>query len=206
MIIGAIIHWIPKNTLKKTKQNEILISKKETKIKEKSTEEEKYQIDIKGEVQNPGIYNLSKNARIYDAIQAAGGLTTEANTTVINLSKKIADEMVIIIYSNQEVKDFKKTKEQESRLLEQCRKKDSDALENNACIDDIPSKEQPAKISLNKATVEQLMTLPGIGETKATDIVNYRNEIGEFKNIEEIKNISGIGDSIFAKIKEYLTL
>ena len=138
----------------------------------------------------------------------AGGLTEKANTSVINLSKKIEDEMVIIIYSNYEIENFKRTKEVEESLLKQCSKKDSNSLKNDACIetDSKETKTTNGQISLNNATKEELMTLTGIGEAKADDIISYRNSNGGFKNIEEIKNIKGIGDSIFDKIKDRITI
>ena len=165
-------------------------------------------MDIKGEINNPGIYKLKKDSRVIDVIEMAGGLTEKANTSVINLSKKIEDEMVIIIYSNYEIENFKKTKEQEESLIKQCSKKDSNSLINDACIE--TNKEEivdnNSQVSLNNATKEELMTLTGIGESKANDIITYRNSNGGFKSIEEIKNIKGIGDSIFDKIKDRLTI
>lgn len=174
-------------------------------LKEKATPiEEKYQVDIKGEVNTPGIYSLEKKSRVIDVINAAGGLTSNANTTVINLSKKITDEMVIIIYSNDEVANFKKTKEVEAEVLNKCQQPDENAIKNDACI--CSDTKLETLISLNNATKEELTKLPGIGEAKAEDIIAYRKENGPFEKIEDIKNISGIGESLFAKIKDYLTL
>ena len=133
----------------------------------------------------------------------SGGLTENADTSVINLSKKITDEMVIIIYSKSEVKDFEKTKETEKIVQEKCIKKDENALKNDACITD--SVKTRGKVSINTATKEELMSLTGIGDSKAEDIIKYREENGLFKTIEDIKNVSGIGDSLFAKIKENIT-
>ena len=136
----------------------------------------------------------------------AGGLTEKANTSVINLSKKITDEMVIIIYSNYEVNNFKRTKEIEASLIEMCRQKDSNSLKNDACIEgDKTTKDNNSKVNINTATKEELMTLTGIGEAKANDIISYRNK-NAFKTIDEIKNIKGIGDAVFAKIKDRLTI
>ena len=166
----------------------------------------KYVVDIKGEVYNPGIYKLKANSRVVDVIEMAGGLTENANTTVINLSKKITDEMVIIIYSNKEVKDFKKTKELEASLIERCKQKDANSLENDACIEgDKTNKDNNSKVNLNTATKEELMTLTGIGEAKADDIISYRNT-NPFTQVEDIKKVKGIGDSIFDKIKDRLTI
>ena len=120
-------------------------------------------------------------------------------------SKKVIDEMVIIVYSKDEVKDFKKTKELEQQVQEKCLQKDENALKNDACISNTQTN-TPTKISLNTATIEELMTLSGIGEAKAKEIIEYRNTNGPFKTIEELKNIPGIGESIFAKIKENITI
>jgi len=164
-----------------------------------------YKVDIKGEIITPGIYTLSSNSRVIDVIEKAGGLTENADTSVINLSKKISDEMVIIIYSYAEVEDFKNTKEIEELVQDKCLQKDENALENDACITDSSSTTTLEKVSINTATLEELMTLSGIGESKAQEIINYRETNGNFNTIEEIKNVSGIGDSIFEKIKDNIT-
>ena len=186
----------------------MLLSRKTSKKEVKEKEIEEYIVDIKGEVNNPGIYKLKKDSRVTDVIAMAGGLTENANTSVINLSKKINDEMVIIIYSNYEVRNFEITKELEETVINKCNQKDNNSLKNDACIEtDSKTKiDTNSKISLNSATKEELMSLTGIGESKANDIISYRNSNGGFKNIEDIKNIKGIGDSIFAKIKDRLTL
>ena len=184
-----------------------MLSRKEPN-KKKKTIPKKVVVDIKGEVNVPGIYELKTNSRVIDVIEMAGGLTDKANTSVINLSKKITDEMVIIIYSNYEVNNFKKTKEIEASLIEQCKQKDSNSLKNDACIDgnNKNTKDNNSKVNINTATKEELMTLTGIGEAKANDIISYRNKNGSFKNIDEIRNIKGIGEAIFAKIKDRLTI
>lgn len=180
----------------KDKENEKSSSQKYEKIT--------YKVDIKGEIVNPGIYSLEEGSRVIDVINMAGGLTENANTTIINLSKKITDEMVIIIYSNDQVNDFAKTKEIEEQILDKC---NDGEIRNDACIETEEEEEPTTKpISINTATKEELMNLPGIGEAKALDIIKYREENGPFQNIEDIKNVSGIGDSLFAKIKENITL
>lgn len=160
-------------------------------------------VDIKGEVNIPGIYSLPSSARVIDVIEKAGGLTSNANTTVLNLSKKISDEMVIIVYSNDQVKEFAKTKEQEERVQQSCIQVNETSLKNDACISN--SSSTSTKISINTAAKELLQSLPGIGESKANDIIAYREQNGQFSTIEDIKNVSGIGDSLFAKIKDYIT-
>ena len=185
------------------KENKISLKKKTTEEQSKEILEE-YKVDIKGEVNMPGIYTLNSNNRVIDVIEKAGGLTENANTTVINLSKKIKDEMVIIIYSNQEVKEFEKTKEKEQVVQEKCIQKDENALKNDACINntvDVLNK----KININTASIEELQTLTGIGESKAKEIIAYR-ENNKFSSIEDIKKVPGIGEALFAKIKESITI
>ena len=149
---------------------------------------------------------MKKGSRVMDVIETSGGLTENANTDVINLSKKIIDEMVIIIYSNAEVINFARTKEIEERVQNNCIKEDENSLQNDACINSETSSNKPqGKININTATKEELMTLTGIGESKANNIIKYRNE-HRFKSIEELKEITGIGESIFAKIKENITV
>ena len=112
--------------------------------------------------------------------------------------------MVIIIYSNEQVNNFKKTKEQEQEIQTQCVKPSEESIKNDACIS--TEKITTEKISINSASLEQLQTLSGIGESKAKDIINYRETNGLFKSIEDIKNVPGIGEALFAKIKENITL
>ena len=187
----------------KKEETEVVIKKKE----KQASSEIYFKVDIKGQVNNPGIYSLKEGSRVIDVIEASGGLTENANTTVINLSKKIEDEMVIIIYSNEEVNNFAKTKEVEKQVIENCIKKDENSLQNDACINQ--SNEQSNTdnnlININTATQEELMTLSGIGESKAKDIITYRTE-NAFTSIEDIKNVPGIGESLFAKIKENITV
>ena len=212
LLIGGLSTYFILN--KDNSKKEIVLEKKlvknttkKEKLKEEKKEEEKKEmvlVDIKGEIINPGIYSLEKDSRVIDVINSAGGLTENADTSVINLSKKIIDEMVIIIYSKNQVADFIKTKEIEKELQNKCNQIDENYLVNNACIND--TNQIQGKVSINTGTLEELMTLKGIGESKAIDIITYREQNGPFQNIEDIKNITGIGDSIYASIKEDITL
>ncbi len=205
LLVGGTILTIYMFQSDKKDKSDLVVSTATNSLKKKSKKEniEDYKVDIKGEILTPGIYTLKSNSRVIDVIEMSGGLTENADTSVINLSKKITDEMVIIIYSKSEVKDFEKTKETEKIVQEKCIKKDENALKNDACITD--SAKTSGKVSINTATKEELMTLTGIGDSKAEDIIKYREENGPFKTIEDIKNVSGIGDSLFAKIKENIT-
>lgn len=212
IIIGSIGGFViyKYQTLPKEKTIDTV---KVQKIKKKKDEEtiekvEEYMVDIKGEVNNPGIYKLKKGSRIIDVVGEAGGLTESADTSVINLSKKITDEMVIIIYSRQEVENWVATKQQEEYLQKKCLLEEEGQVENNACIEEKidPEEKQPsAMVNINTATKEELMTLPGIGETKAEAIISYRKKT-PFQKIEDLKNVSGIGDSTFEEIKSNITV
>lgn len=177
-----------------------------------------YRVEIKGEVVKPGVYTLDSGKRVIDVVNKAQGFTRNADSSVINLSKKIADEMVIVVYSKKEVEEFVKTKEKEQQKLEIC--KQDYVVENDACVDNKSNTQKDNsmtssssnqetmnnKISINTATVEELMTLNGIGESKAQSIIDYRNKEGKFTSIEDIMNVSGIGEALFEKIKNNITV
>ena len=186
----------------------VLKKKKDKKNKNNEKEDEEIMVDVKGEVITPGIYKLKPNSRVIDAIEMAGGTNKNADTSIINLSKKLKDEMVIIVYSYYEVKNFKQTKKIEQAVEENC-VNGYENVKNDACIMDNISNDnskQNSIISINTATKEQLQTLPGVGEAKAQSIIEYRNKNGLFAKIEDIKNVSGIGEALFEKIKNNITL
>lgn len=167
-------------------------------------------VDVKGAVNAPGVYELEDGKRVIDAINLAGGFSDKADTINVNLSKRLTDEMFIVIYTKQEIYNYKKSNETSNINCAsfECVCPD---VKNDACIEKIlkaenNKKEANNKVSINKATKEDLMSLTGIGESKANAIINYRNENGLFKQIEDIKNVSGIGDSVFEKIKNNITL
>lgn len=175
--------------------------------KEEVLEEEKEEsitIDIKGEVKTPGVYELPLNSRVIDAINISGGLTNKADTSDINLSKILKDENVIVIsnkYSNQTTKY---TQKETSVVNNASTSKDNVVSSSNSS--DTNTNKTNDKVSINTATKEQLMNLNGIGESKANDIIAYRNQNGLFKSIEDIKKVSGIGDKLFDKIKDNITI
>ena len=203
LITTTIYFYEPK---KEQKISSLKIKKTTKESKKSQTEQEKFMVDIKGEVISPGIYELENNSRVIDVIKLAGGLTENADTTVINLSKRIEDEMVIIIYSKWQVENWKETKEQEKYLQEQCISPKEGQTKNDACIDNTEKITTTSSvININTATKEELMTLTGIGEAKAEAIISYREKT-PFTKIEDIKNVSGIGDSVYEDIKDYITV
>lgn len=153
---------------------------KDDNIISNNIEEEYIYVDIKGEVINPNVYKLKKGLRVIDVIELSGGLTENADTSNINLSKIVTDEMVIVIKSKTEEKEYI----------------DSDIeLSNNNYNNPL--------ININSCTINELLTLPGIGEAKANNIIEYRKK-NKFNTIEDIMNVSGISESLFNKIKEYI--
>ncbi len=169
-------------------------------------------VNIKGAVVNPGVYSFTNGERVIDAIEKSGGLLETADTSVINLSKNLFDEMVIVIYTYDEVQAMKG-----QNILIQYVEKECNCpkLENDACLNDSDKSSgdsignqnsNQTKISINTASIDELQTLSGIGASKAKAIVDYRNTNGPFSKIEDIMNVSGIGETVFAKIKDYITI
>lgn len=182
------------------------IVKVKKQISNKEVKEEKYYyVDIKGAVNNPGVYKLKEDSRVIDAINNSGGLKENADTSIINLSKKIEDEMVIIIYSKEDLQKYKDNLS--TKAIEDEIKKEKISIDkNNKAEINIDLKEDNGKININTASKEELTTLPGVGESKAEAIIKYREDNGNYEKIEDIKNVSGIGESAFEKIKDNITV
>lgn len=164
-------------------------------------------VEVKGSVKVPGVYEVKKGSRVSDLIHEAGGLLDNADTSIINLSKELEDEMVVVIYNDEETNEMRKGSTSVKYIERQCV---CPILENDACIEEVISNNsidnKTGLVSLNTGTIEELMTLPGIGESKAKLIIKYREENGGFKKIEDIMNVKGIGESMFEKIKSYIML
>ncbi len=150
-------------------------------------------VDIKGYVNHPGVYEVNDGTIVDELIAMAGGLKTNGTTDNINLSKKLNNEDMIVVLSKTELK-----KAQTSQTASTAT---TNSKENSVSEKITSSK----KISLNTSSQEELMTLYGIGEAKAQAILEYR-KTNPFKEISEIMNISGIGESIYEKIKDYITI
>ncbi len=199
----------------KEENKTILNDKTIEKTEENITSTGTIYVDIKGNVLNPGVYTLDSGSRVIDVVNQAGGFTEGANTRFINLSKVLNDGDVIVIYSNAEIEEAKKSKIIYVETPCIC-----EEVKNDACITQnveveepnipdnavIPEDSNNGKININTATSEELQTLSGIGESKAQAIIYYRNTNGPFNSIEEIVNVSGISENLFAKIKEDITV
>ena len=170
---------------------------------EKQEEKNKIIIHITGMISNEGILELEEGSRISDAIEKAGGLKEGADVSQINLAFILSDGMKIHIPNVNDRKEKNEdktntyiTKESGVSTIEETQNQNN-VTEKNKTI---------AMVNINKADIKQLQTLPGIGDSTAQKIINYRNENGKFNSIEDIKNVKGIGDSKFVKIKEYITV
>lgn len=180
-------------------------------IEDKNEELKNVYVDIKGAVKKPGVYEISEDKKVIDVLELAGGLAANANTTMINLAKKVFNEMVIIIYTDEEVKSANKQDAIVKIVEKECI---CPEIKNDACLnssdteknDNQDKEEISRKVNINKATLEELLTVSGIGESKAKAIIEYRQQNGEFKKIEDIMEVSGIGEALYEKIKNNITI
>lgn len=134
-------------------------------------------VDIKGEVVNPGVYEIESDIRVNDVVRLAGGFTKEANEVHVNLAQIVQDEMVIVV----------------PKIGEEGSYEEDNVTGSN-------------KIRVNYATQEEVETLPGIGSSKAQAIIKYREEHGMFKNIDDLLNISGIGEKTLENMRDDIEL
>lgn len=142
-----------------------------------------------GAVNTPGVYSLPAGSRLYEAVAMAGGFSKEAAPSYHNLARTVTDGERVYILSVSETEELTARQQVEGEEGEAAEATSGTSL-----------------LNLNTATAEQLMNLPGIGEAKAADIIEYRSKIGRFTNIEELKNVSGIGDVRFEKLKDKITV
>ena len=160
----------------------------ENKTEEKTIEEKSViKVYVTGEVMAPGVIELEEGARIQDAIEGAGGIKAEANLKDINLAYEVADGEKIYIPNG-------------SEIVEEVSEQASSGSSSNS------SSNSNGKININKATATELTSVPGIGESTAQKIIAYREENGKFKTIEDIKNVSGIGDSKYNSMKDSISV
>lgn len=178
-----------------------------------NNEIKKMYVDIKGAVKNPGVYQVNEENIINDVINLAGGLLDKAYVENINLSKKVQDELVIYVYTKDEIKknnlQENQTCSSNNYIITECTENKVSIItsnENNENNENNNSSVSSSLININIASIEELTTLPGIGESKAQNIINYREENGYFKTIDEIKNVNGIGESTFDQLKKYITV
>lgn len=188
-------------------------------FKNDSNEKEKlseFYVEIKGAVNSPGVFKVTSDNIINDVINMAGGLKNNAYTKNINLSKNVSKEMVVYVYTNYEY-SLLNTKEETTEC--NCPKQDiSVCTDKGTSIitsdenkpEEVPNSnsepENNNKVNINIASKETLTSLSGIGDAKAQKIIDYRNENGLFKSIEDLKNVTGISEKLFEQIKEFITI
>lgn len=163
----------------------------EENLKEDNYTNEKIVVEIKGEVKRPDVYEIDKGSRINDLIEKAGGITEEADLSNINRALYLKDGECVVI---------KNLNHKEKEDVEELNK---GVIEKSV---DLNEDEKEDIVDINKASKEELMNLKGIGESKAEDIIEYREKIGYFKKIEELKEVKGIGEKTFDNIKDKISI
>ncbi|MEJ6400762.1 helix-hairpin-helix domain-containing protein [Nicoliella lavandulae] len=156
------------------------------------TSDSKLVVDIKGAVKNAGIYKVEDDTRIADLVELAGGFKSNADQKNVNLAQKLSDQQVVYIPLKGEIKGNLHLNS------------DSSSTASNAETSN--SGDSNGKININTADKSQLQTINGIGEKKADNIINYRQQSGGFKSIDDVKNTDGIGDKMFENIKDSITV
>ena len=160
-------------------------SEKEVKKEEKdeSPEQDLITVDVKGAVKSPGIYDLPVGSRVHDAVQKAGGLTEDADSKSLNLAQKVSDEALVYVPT-----------------------KGEEAASQQVASGTTPSTSKDKKVNLNKASLEELKQVKGLGGKRAQDIIDHREANGKFKSVDELKKVSGIGAKTIEKLKDYVTV
>ncbi|WP_394879271.1 helix-hairpin-helix domain-containing protein [Clostridium perfringens] len=184
------------NNIKEEKDSDI---ESEKEGKKTSLSEEKIIVEIKGEVKKPNVYELKNGSRIYELIEEAGGPTDEADLSNINRALYLSDGQCIVI------KNINDVESEEANLNEFLNAEVTNSIPTNSSGDK-GEKNESSVININTASKETLMTLNGIGESKAQAIIDYRDEIGGFKSVDDITNVSGIGEKTLEKIKDKISI
>lgn len=211
-----IIYFVSSNVLningKSKEEGNNSLSSSEFSKKEETIDEisnEKIYIHITGEVKNPGVLKINDGTRLADVIEKAGGIKENGDIKYLNLAKKVQDGEKIYIPNKKEITEFEKGQMEEkigdtARYIEE----NSISKEKNAKNENKTKEKEKNKniININKASKEELIKIPGIGDITAQKIIEKRKKNGDFKNIEEIKSVEGIGEAKFEKIKNNICI
>lgn len=155
----------------------------EKEVKEEPLEQDLITVDVKGAVKSPGIYDLPVGSRVNDAVQKAGGLTEQADSKSINLAQKVSDEALVYVPT-----------------------KGEEVANQQTASGTASSTNKEKKINLNKASLEELKQVKGLGGKRAQDIIDHREANGKYKSVDELKKVSGIGAKTIEKLKDYVTV
>ena len=158
-------------------------SSSEKEVKEELVEQDLITVDVKGAVKSPGIYDLPVGSRVNDAVQKAGGLTEQADSKSLNLAQKVSDEALVYVPT-----------------------KGEEAASQQTASGTTSSTSKEKKVNLNKASLEELKQVKGLGGKRAQDIIDHREANGKFKSVDELKKVSGIGAKTIEKLKDYVTV
>ena len=150
-------------------------------------------VHVCGQVKEPGVYPLKEGSRLYEAIEMAGGVTEKGVCDALNLAAVLEDGMRIMVPDKEQAAEWT----QEGKSL---------ADSPGVTAKGTPDQGAAGKVNLNRASVQELMTLSGIGQSRAEAIVRYREEIGSFQTIEDVMKVSGIKENAFNKIKDNITV
>ena len=159
------------------------VSSTEKEEKEEPVEQDLITVDVKGAVKSPGIYDLPVGSRVNDAVQKAGGLTEQADSKSLNLAQKVSDEVLLYVPT-----------------------KGEEAVNQQIGSGTVSSTSKEKKVNLNKASLEELKQVKGLGGKRAQDIIDHRETNGKFKSVDELKKVSGIGAKTIEKLKDYVTV
>ncbi|HFU3725048.1 TPA: helix-hairpin-helix domain-containing protein [Streptococcus suis] len=165
-----------------TSNSSELVEETSTEVSEKPSQ---LVVDVKGAVAKPGLYTLAAGARVNDAVDAAGGLTSQADPKSINLAQKLSDEAVVYVASKDE---------------------NISVVASTTASSAMSQEGNESKVNLNTATEADLQTISGIGAKRAADIIAYREANGDFKSVDDLNNVSGIGDKTMESIRPYVTV
>ena len=185
LIVGIAISLVFMGCGSKSKRISLDDTKPKTSLEETQSNGDIF-VHVVGEVNSPGIVKVPEGTRLYNVIEKAGGMTKNAQTDYLNLADTVKDGQQVRVISKKEYKKLRKKSSKESP-------DESQGGSNKSGL-----------ININTATAEDLQTLSGIGEVRAKAIVEYRTQNGNFSKIEDIKNVSGIGDATFNNIKSQI--
>lgn len=161
---------------------------------------------ICGQVRVPGVYHLAPASRVCDAVEAAGGFSDDAGQEYWNLAAMLSDGQMIYIPTEEEAAQYQEMGFGIFGGMDAGSGSASGTGQSSGTDREGSGAGETAKIDLNTAGLSQLMTLPGIGESKAQSIIDYREQNGKFKSIEDVMKVDGIKDGLFQKIKDKITV